>query len=221
MRNIYSVLNIFLSKQILYCFLVEDDRLVWPLTVNDGCLLQICMQIKPSLFDKRPLIFASAFGEKGHEIYKLQHFKAPSINRKQSNAMMWLVKSIWMERKVSLKIELCWSRWFYWYLTLTGFPFSNLIARIICWGEGGGWMGLEATMSLDNTSFELFSTFHTAGRVVGFNVKQNSNISVSTFVFFYSKSRGISFSSWKYSNGVQQVHFDPETRLIYKRSLIP
>ena len=30
------------------------------------------MQIKPRLFDKRPLIFASGFAEKGHEIYKSQ-----------------------------------------------------------------------------------------------------------------------------------------------------
>ena len=40
-------------------------------------------------------------------------------------------------------------------------------------------MGLEPTMSSDKTSFELFSTFHTAGRVVGFNVQQHSNILVS------------------------------------------
>ena len=68
-----------------------------------------------------------------------------------------------MEWKVSLWVELCWSRWFYWYLNVTGFPFSDLIG-IICWG-GGGLNGAERRMLSDNTSFELF---HTVWRVVRF-----------------------------------------------------
>ena len=51
---------------------------------------QILMLIEPSSFDKRPLTFASAFAEKGHEIYKLHQSKAlpASLNRKQIEAMM-------------------------------------------------------------------------------------------------------------------------------------
>ena len=86
----------------------------------------------------------------------------------------------------SIKMELCWSRWFYWYLALAGFPFSNLIARIICWGRWGLNGAESEGMASDKTSFELFSTFHSslnwAARFHKFVdvFQQSTNISVST-----------------------------------------
>ena len=41
-----------MNRFSLHCFFLEEDRSFWPTTVDDGYLLQIFMQIKPSLFDK-------------------------------------------------------------------------------------------------------------------------------------------------------------------------
>ena len=74
-----------IQNQILMQIIATQIQILMQIIQN-----QILMLIEPRLFDKRPLIFASAFAEKGHEIYKFHHSKAlpASLNRKQIEAMM-------------------------------------------------------------------------------------------------------------------------------------